>query len=99
MPLFEKRPEIPRQQFKALLKKANVKIGPGRQLSNIERGRIEKTAFPKRFGPSISKSEYLRSINRLRSEKMQTRDFAKKTKLGKEIKFLEELEKQSDSSK
>lgn len=99
MPLFEKRPEIPRSQFKALLKKANIKIGAGKQLSDAEKSRIERRDFPKRFGSSISESEYKRTINRLKAEKMQSRDFAEKTKLGKEIKFLEELEKQDDSSK
>lgn len=99
MPLFEKRPEIPRSQFKDILKKANIKIGPGRQLSNTEKGKIEERDFPKRFGSSISKSEYTRTINRLKGEKMQSGDFVKKTKLGKEIKFLKELEKQGDSSK
>lgn len=92
MPLFNKRSDIPRRQFKDILKKANIKVG-GRQLSNREKEMMEKKDFPKKFGSSISKSEYLRTINRLKSEKMIEQDFTKKIKKGKEIKFLKELEK------
>jgi len=99
MPLFDKRPEIPRSQFKEILKKADVKIGQGRQLSNMERERIEKVDFPKRFGSSISQGEYKRTINRLNVAKRDEQDFTRKIKLGKEIKFLKELEKKPDLPK
>jgi len=92
MPLFDKKSEIPRHQFKDILKKTDVKIG-GRQLSSREKTLMEKKDFPKRFGSSISKSEYSRTLNRLKSEKMNEQDFTKKIKKGKEIKFLEKLEK------
>lgn len=92
MPLFDKRPDIPRHQFKNIIKKADIKIG-GRQFSGREKEMMEKKDFPKRFGSSISKSEYDRTIRRLKSEKMTEQDFTKKIKKGKEIKFLEKLEK------
>jgi len=96
MSLFEKKPEIPRSQFKDILKKADVRIGEGRQLSPNEKANIEHREFPKRFGSTISKTEYNRTINRLKSEKTSEQDFTRKIKLGKEIKFLQELEKKPD---
>jgi len=99
MPLFDKRSEIPRPQFKDILKKSDIKIGHGRQLSNFEKERIEKVDFPKRFGPSISQGEYQRTLNRLKMEKRDEQDFTKKIKMGKEIKFLEELKKNDNLSK
>ena len=99
MSLFEKGPEIQRSQFKDLLKKTDIKIGQGRQLSQRQKVRIEERDFPKRFGASISEGEYKRTINRLKSEKFNEQDFIKKTQLGKEIKFLKELEKGPDLSK
>jgi hypothetical protein len=99
MPLFDKKPEIPRSQLKNILKKTDVKIGSGRQLSDRQKSMIEKRDFPKRFGSSISKSEYSRTLNRLKTEKRESPDFVKKIKIGKEIKFLEELEKKEDLPK
>jgi hypothetical protein len=60
---------------------------------------MEERDFPKRLGSSISKPEYQRTLNKLRSEKMMEDDFTKKTKLGKEIKFLTELEKKENPIK
>jgi hypothetical protein len=99
MSLFDKQPSIPRSQFKETLKKADIKIGSGRQLSKLERERIEKVDFPKRFGSSISQGEYKRTLNRLSAQKRDEQDFTRKIKLGKEIKFLKELEKKPDLPK
>lgn len=99
MSLFEKQPEIPRAQFKDILKKSDIKIGQGRQLSSREKENIESRDFPKRFGPAISRSEYARTLNRLKSEKTTEQDFVRKMKLGKEIKFLQEIEKKPDLPK
>jgi hypothetical protein len=96
MSLFDKKPEIPRPQFKEILKKSNIKIGSGKQLSERQKANIEQRDFPKRFGSTISKGEYARTLNRLKGEKINERDFVRKTKLGKEIKFLQELEKKPD---
>lgn len=99
MPLFDKKPDIPRSQFKEILKKSDVKVGRGRPLSNFEREKIEKADFPKRYGASISQREYQRTINRLKSTKRDEQDFTKKIKMGKEIKFLEELKKTGETPK
>ena len=93
MSLFNKRSDIPRQQFKSILKKTDVKIS-GKQLSNRVKESIEKLDFPKRFGASISQSEYLRTLNRLKAERSKEHDFTRKIKIDKKIKFLEELEKE-----
>ena len=93
MPLFDKRPEISRSQFKDIIKKSDIKIGQGRQLSQREKERIEKIDFPKRLGVTISKSEYNRTLNKLKSEKINEQDFIKKNKIGRELKFLKDLEK------
>ena len=96
MPLFNKRSDIPRHQFRDILKKTDIKIS-GRQLSGREKTNLEKIDFPKRYGSSISKSEYSRTINKLKGEKMVEQDFTKKVKLGKKVKFLEGLEKEPDT--
>jgi len=98
MSLFEKKPEIPRTQFKDILKKADVKVR-GRQLSERELANIEKVDFPKRFGSTISKSEFDRTINRLEGQKRVEQDFTKKIKMGKKIEFLEGLEKGDTNKK
>jgi len=98
MPLFDKRPDISRHQFRDILKKTDVKIS-GRQLSDREKQKIEKVDFSRRLGSSISKSEYSRTLNKLKSEKRDEADLTKKIKLGKEIKFLQEVEKRDEPSK
>jgi hypothetical protein len=98
MPLFDKRPDISRQQFKDILKKSNIRIS-GKQLSDRIKESIEKLDFPKKFGGSISHSEYTRTLNRLKAEKSKEHDFTRKIKIDKKIKFLEEIEKKEDSSK
>ena len=96
MSLFRQKPEIPRPQFQNILKKTNIKIGVGRQLSRGERNKIEKIDFPRRYGPTISKSEYSKTIRRLKAEKKEAPDYTRQIKLRKEIKFLETLEKKED---
>ena len=93
MPLFAKKSDIPRSQFRDILKKTELKSG-ARKLPSREKIMMEKRDFPKRFGSSISKSEYDRTVNRLKSEKMNEQDFTKKIKKGREIKFLQKLEKE-----
>ena len=93
MSLFEKKPEIPKRELKKLFKKVDVKIGQGRQLSSREKEKIAIKYFPRKYNSSISKGEYSRSLNELKEQKRQEQDFTKKTKMGREIKFLEEIEK------
>jgi hypothetical protein len=93
MPLFEKKPEIPKKELKEFFKKADVKIGQGHQLSSREKEKIAVKYFPRKYDSSISKGEYARSLQGLKKEKLQEQDFIKKTKIGREIKFLEEIEK------
>ncbi|MEK7664966.1 MAG: hypothetical protein AAB361_02390 [Patescibacteria group bacterium] len=93
MSLFEKKPEIPKRQLKEFFKKTDIKIGQGRQLSEREKGKLAIKYFPRKYSSSISKGEYSRSLNELKKQKGQEQDFTKKTKMGREIKFLEEAEK------
>jgi len=99
MGIFDKRSDIPRTQFNEILKKTDIKIGSGRQLSNSERDRLGKVDFPKRMGSSISQGEYKRTLNRLRAEKRDEQDFTNKIKMGKKIKFLEGLQKPDSQPK
>lgn len=99
MSLFEKKPEIPKKQFKDFLKKTDIKIGQGRQLSNREKESMANKYFPKKYDSSISKREYSISLNGLKEQKRQEQDFIKKTKMGREIKFLKEIEKKDFPSK
>lgn len=93
MSLFEKRPEIPKRQLKEFFKKTDIKIGQGRQLSTREKGKLAIKYFPRKYNSSISQKEYSRSLNALKEQKRQEQDFAKKTKMGREIKFLKEAQK------
>jgi hypothetical protein len=99
MALFDKQPEIPRSQFRDILKKSDIRIGQSKPLSENKKSLIEKKDFPKRFGETINRQEYDRTIRRLRSEKIAETDFAKKSRLGKELKFLQELEKKDNTPK
>jgi hypothetical protein len=99
MALFDKKSEIPRSQFKNILGKSDVKAGAGKQLSAKQKILMEKRDFPRKFGESISKAEYKMTVNKLKSERRGQEDFSQKLKLGKKIKFLEELEKKGDSLK
>jgi hypothetical protein len=99
MALFDKTPEIPRQKFKEILKKTEIKPAQGRPLSERQRVDLGQKILRGRVGDAISKSEYSRTLNKLRSEKINEQDFAKKYKMGKEIKFLQELEKKPDLPK
>lgn len=93
MSLFQKRPEIPRSQFKEFFKKTDIKIGQGRQLTERQRGKIEAEYFPKKYRSTISKQEFSRSLNALEKQKHDELDFTKKTKIGRELKYLKEIEK------
>jgi len=98
MTLFDKKSEIPRSQLKNILGKSDVKAGSGRQLSAKQKILMEKKDFPKKFGESISKAEYKMTVNKLKAEKRNQEDFSQKLKIGKKIKFLEELEKKEKNS-
>jgi hypothetical protein len=99
MPLFDKRSEISRSQFREILKKTDIKVGLGKPLSENQKARIEKLDFPKKLGETISKGDYARTINRLKSEKSMEQDYGKKIRMSKTVKFLEELEKKGESPK
>lgn len=99
MPLFDKRSEIPRSQLRNILGKSDLKAGIGKRFSEKQKTLMEKRDFPKKFGESISKTEYKMTVNRLKSEKRGEEDFSQKLKLDKKIKFLEELEKKGDIPK
>lgn len=99
MALFDKKSDITRSQLKNILEKSDVKIGAGKQLSKMQKTLMEKRDFPKKFGESISKSEYTRAINKLKTEKANERDFGLKIKLDKKIKFLKEIEEKGDIPK
>lgn len=99
MALFDKKSEIPRSQFKKILGNPDIKAGTGKQFSAKQKILMEKRDFPRKFGESISKSEYKMTVNRLKAEKRNLEDFSQKLKLGKKIKFLEELEKKEDNLK
>ncbi len=98
MALFDKKSEIPRSQLKNILGKSDVRAGGGKQLSAKQKILMEKRDFPRKFGESISKGEYKMTVNKLKAERRGQEDFTKKLKLGKKIKFLEELEKKGDNS-
>jgi hypothetical protein len=99
MPLFDKKPEIPRSQFKDILKKSNFKIDQSKPLSDRQRSLIERKDFPRKLGSTISKSEYERTVRDLEKTKREETDFSKRYKINKEIKFLKELENKGDSAK
>jgi len=99
MALFDKRPEIPRSQFREILKKSDVRTGQSKPLSETRKSLIEKRDFSRKLGGTISKSEYDRTVRGLESRKRQEQDFSKRYQLSKEIEFLKELEKKGDSPK
>lgn len=93
MSLFEKKPEVPRRQFKEFLKKTEIETPGPRQLKPRERKKLEVKYFPRKYHSTISKGEYMRSLHSLKEQKRLEPDFSKRTKMQREIKYLEELEK------
>jgi len=93
MALFDKNQEIFRSKLKDILKKTDVNLGNQKSLNPRQRVHIEEDVFSKKYGDSISEGEYSKAVNDLKRLKMQESDFMKKTKIGKEIKYLEGLRK------
>jgi len=93
MSLFEKRSQLPRREFREILKKTDIKIGSGRGLNTKQRVRIEEDVFPKRQGETLSKRTFDRGINQLKKRRFGEADIVKKSKITKKIKYLENLEK------
>src|SRR3989344_7922965 len=92
MSLFERRAQLPRKEFRELLKKTEIKTGAGRGLNVKQRIGIEEDVFPKRHGEVISKSIFDRGINELKKRGAWESDLIKKSKIHKKIKYLKKLE-------
>ena len=92
MSLFERRAQLPRREFRELLKKTEIKTGAGRGLNVKQRLRIEEEVFPKRHGEAISKSVFDRGINEHKKRVAWEADLVKKSKIHKKIKYLKKLE-------
>lgn len=92
MSLFERRAQLPRKEFRELLKKTEIKTGAGRGLNVRQRLRIEEDVFPKKHGEVISKSIFDRGVNKLKKIGTWESDLVKKSKIHKKIKYLKKLE-------
>lgn len=91
MSLFDKKAQLPRSEFKDILKRSNITTGT-KGLNIRERLRIEEEVFPKKYGETISKSTFNRGLNNLKKKATWEVDFIKKHKLHKKIKYLKKLE-------
>ena len=98
MSLFSKKTQLPRREFREILKKSDIKIGTTRKLNIKERLRIEKDIFPEKHGEMISKSLFDRRLNQLKKIGTWETDFIKKSKIHKKIKYLEKLEETGGNS-
>jgi len=92
MSLFEKKPQLPRKEFREILKKTDMKIEGVRGFNVRERINMEKDIFPKKHGNIISKNIFDDGLRELKKAGTWEKDFAKKTKIHKKIKYLEKLE-------
>lgn len=92
MSLFDKKAQLPRSEFKNILKKSDIKIGAIKGLNIRDRLRIEEEVFPKKYGETISKSIFDRGLNNLKKKATWEVDFIKKHKIHKKIKYLKKLE-------
>ena len=97
MSLFSKRTQLPRGEFREILKRSDIKIGTGKGLNIKERLRIEKDVFPEKHGQVISKSLFDRRLNQLKKTGTWETDLIKKSKIHKKIKYLEKLEETGGS--
>jgi hypothetical protein len=92
MSLFEKKPQLPRKEFREILKKSDIKIGASRKFNMREKLGIEKDIFPRKHGDMISKSIFDKGINELKKAGTWEKDYIKKTKIRKKIEYLKKLE-------
>ncbi|MDO8486646.1 MAG: hypothetical protein Q7S77_03060 [Candidatus Staskawiczbacteria bacterium] len=92
MSLFDKKAQLPRKEFREILKKSDIKVGTGKGFNIRERLRIEKDIFPEKHGGIMSKQIFDRGLNKLKKEGAWEADLIKKSKIHKKIKYLKKLE-------
>ncbi len=99
MSLFDKKAQLPRKEFRDILKRSDIKIGLTKGLNIKERLRIEEEIFPKKHGEIISKSIFDRGLNNLKKKGAWEVDLIKKSKIHKKIKYLKKLEETGGTDK
>ncbi|MEK7061642.1 MAG: hypothetical protein AAB957_00055 [Patescibacteria group bacterium] len=92
MSLFDKKAQLPRSEFRDILKRSSIRTGPTKGLNIRERLRMEEEVFPKKYGETISKSIFNRALNDLKKKGTWEVDLIKKHKIHKKIKYLKKLE-------
>ncbi|MEK7658397.1 MAG: hypothetical protein AAB352_00850 [Patescibacteria group bacterium] len=99
MSLFDKKGQLPRKEFRDILKRSDIKTGPTKGLNIKERLKIEEDVFPKKHGEIISKSIFDRGLNNLKKKGAWEVDLIKKSKIHKKIKYLKKLEETGGTDK
>ncbi|MBI3631678.1 MAG: hypothetical protein HY219_02330 [Candidatus Staskawiczbacteria bacterium] len=99
MSLFDKRSQLPRKEFRDILKRSDIRTGLTKGLNIKERLRIEEDVFPKKHGEVISKSIFDKRINELKKKGAWEPDLIKKSKIHKKIKYLKKLEETDGTDK
>ena len=92
MPLFDKRGQISRTDFRRYLKRASARIpNSGKRVSYHQRVNIEKEFFPQeRFGAYISKSDFQRKIRELTRQRYMAKP-DQKIDIDRKINYLKYL--------
>lgn len=92
MPIFNKKQHITRSELREILRKASSYIpGSSRMFSREERVKLEKEVFGKKYGEFIDKGEFKRKLLELRHQKFIAKTSAEKTKIDRQIRYLEKL--------
>ena len=92
MSIFDKKQSLDRREFRAKLEKASPKIpGSSKEFNRVERIKLEKEVFGKKFGQSITKQEFKRRLLKMRENKFRAKTGDEKLKLGRKMRYLEKL--------
>ena len=92
MPLFEKRKQISRREFRERLRKAPSCIpGSRKTYTRRERAAFEKELFGKKYGSHVSRPEYKKRLRLLGKERYRAKTSAKKLKIDRKIRYLKKF--------
>lgn len=94
MGIFDKKKEISRRELRYYLRNSSPYVPGGGFFNCQERMELEKK-IDKIFGDYINESEFKKAIKKLRVERYNAKTQAEKIKLGRAIRYLEEIVKHS----
>lgn len=90
--IFDEKDQISRRELRSKLRRASSTIpGTGKRLSQKDRVELEKEVFGKKYGGYISKREFRRALDEMRSKAYKAPTTKEKRRIRRRIKFLRKV--------